>query len=177
MKSGRLITQRRAKWVGLLATLFLALAMVASNWYEPSYTRASPLSSNSWRVRIVPGGLDVFHTDNQLNFGVQDFIEDWERDLDFQRPLSVASPDRFVWLPKYNSQSSMPFVMRIVTIPLWLPIFLIALPTVYLWRTDRAKPWQCAKCRYDLRGLAGGGEGGGEGGVCPECGKPFAADM
>ena len=40
---------------------------------------------------------------------------------------------------------------------------LIALPTVSLWYTDRrAKPWQCPKCRYDLRGL--------DGGVCPECG-------
>ncbi|MCH9058387.1 MAG: hypothetical protein IIB55_07150 [Planctomycetes bacterium] len=49
---------------------------------------------------------------------------------------------------------------------------LLAIPTAYLWHTDRrAKPWQCAKCRYDLRGL--------DGGVCPECGhelKPSNAE-
>ena len=53
-------------------------------------------------------------------------------------------------------------------IPLWLPLLLIAAPTAWLWHTDRrAKPWQCATCRYDLRGLDGGGNG-----VCPECGTP-----
>ena len=42
-------------------------------------------------------------------------------------------------------------------------ILLIAARTAYLWRTDRrAKPWQCPKCRYDLRGL--------DGGVWRECG-------
>ena len=42
-------------------------------------------------------------------------------------------------------------------------ILLIAVPTACLWRTDRrAKPWQCPKCRYDLRGL--------DGGVWRECG-------
>ena len=51
-------------------------------------------------------------------------------------------------------------------IPLWIPLLLLAIPTAYLWRADRrAKPWQCPKCRYDLRGLDGGGNG-----VCPECG-------
>ena len=46
-------------------------------------------------------------------------------------------------------------------------ILLIAVPTACVWCTDRrAKPWQCAKCRYDLRGL--------DGGVCPECGAERA---
>ena len=53
-----------------------------------------------------------------------------------------------------------------VQVPLWLPLLVIALPTMWLWFTDRAKPWQCPKCRYDLRGL--------DGGVCPECGAKNA---
>ena len=54
-----------------------------------------------------------------------------------------------------------------VEIPLWFPLLLIAVPTAYLWYTDhRAEPWQCPKCRYDLRGL--------DGGVCPECGAKNA---
>ena len=49
--------------------------------------------------------------------------------------------------------------------PLWLPLLLIAAPTFWLFYTDRrAKPWQCAKCRYDLRGI--------DTNKCPECGKP-----
>ena len=61
---------------------------------------------------------------------------------------------------------------RQMSIPLWLPLLLIAAPTAWLWYTDRRpKPWQCPKCRYDLRGL--------DGGVCPECGhelKPSNAE-
>ena len=48
-------------------------------------------------------------------------------------------------------------------------ILLIAAPTACVWCTDRrAKPWQCPKCRYDLRGL--------DGGVCPECGTQIIRD-
>ena len=46
----------------------------------------------------------------------------------------------------------------------WTLVLVLLLGTVCFWYIDwRAKPWQCAKCRYDLRGL--------EGGVCPECGS------
>ena len=59
--------------------------------------------------------------------------------------------------------------LGLVFVPLWLPLLLIAAPTAYLWRADRrAKPWQCPKCRYDLRGL--------DGGVCPECGNLAGRD-
>jgi hypothetical protein len=49
------------------------------------------------------------------------------------------------------------------SIPLWFGF----LPSIFLfWRgRGRAKPHECAKCRYDLRGLKGGM-------VCPECGAP-----
>ena len=48
-------------------------------------------------------------------------------------------------------------------LPLGSVAILLTLPTAWLWYIDnRAKPWQCPKCRYDLRGL--------DGGVCPECG-------
>ena len=62
--------------------------------------------------------------------------------------------------------------MHAVGLPLWLPLLLIAAPTGWLWYTDRrAKPWQCATCRYDLRGLNVRSESGPT--VCPECGAPI----
>ncbi len=49
-----------------------------------------------------------------------------------------------------------------VTLPLWLPLLLIAIPTAFLWWRDRPpKPGHCP-CGYDLRG--------NESGTCPECG-------
>ena len=50
---------------------------------------------------------------------------------------------------------------RGIVIPLWMPLALVI--GVQVWRGWRYKPWQCPKCRYDLRGL--------DGGVCPECGE------
>ena len=83
---------------------------------------------------------------------------------------SIQAPPKTVWLPTYDSyygQGS--YVQQRVKIPLWMLLLLIAAPTAYLWYTDRrAKPWQCPKCRYDLRGL--------DGGVCPECGHETTGD-
>ena len=78
-----------------------------------------------------------------------------------------ANPQLRLWI-RWNSTD---FGRRSIWwffIPGWCPLTLAVLPTAWLWYTDRrAKPWQCAKCRYDLRGL--------EGGVCPECGDTNAS--
>ncbi len=49
-------------------------------------------------------------------------------------------------------------------IPLWLPILLLLIPTVYLWWLDRdaIEPGHCVQCGYDLTGNVSG--------RCPECG-------
>ena len=52
-----------------------------------------------------------------------------------------------------------------VSMPLYLPFLLIALPTGFLFYRDRkARPGLCAICRYDLRGLPETTM------RCPECG-------
>jgi hypothetical protein len=51
----------------------------------------------------------------------------------------------------------------LIAIPLWFPLLLALIPTVYLWRTDRRRlPGFCKKCGYNLTG--------NETGKCPECG-------
>ena len=50
-------------------------------------------------------------------------------------------------------------------VPLWFVAVLPALPTAWLWYIDRRHLGQCAKCGYDLAGLAPGS-------MCPECGEP-----
>lgn len=52
----------------------------------------------------------------------------------------------------------------IVAVPLWVPLLVFFLPTLYLWRKERRPlPGHCRKCGYDLTG--------NESGVCPECGQ------
>ncbi len=54
-------------------------------------------------------------------------------------------------------------LLSIVTLPFWMPLLAIALPTVWLWRRDsRHPPGHCRKCGYDLTGNVTG--------VCSECG-------
>ena len=52
------------------------------------------------------------------------------------------------------------------SIPLWIPLVVIAIPTGFLWWRDRRRvpPDHCQKCGYDLTGNVSG--------VCPECGTP-----
>ena len=48
-------------------------------------------------------------------------------------------------------------------VPLWIPLIILAIPAVGLWRRYcRPLPGHCSRCRYDLTGNSSG--------VCPECG-------
>ena len=168
MKLPRIITRRRAKWTGLVATICVAAAMIASYWYWPSYTWASALWSNVWRVQIVPGGFEVFRADNYEPLGTYDFIQRYERVLNSQLARPVANPTTTLLLPKYKGWASFPSGMRSVSIPFWMPLVLCAVPTVVLFNRDhKPKPGHCAKCRYDLAGL--------DGDICPECGAEITA--
>ena len=53
-----------------------------------------------------------------------------------------------------------------VSIPLWLPLLIFLIPTLWLWRLDRRHqpPGHCEKCGYNLTANTSG--------ICPECGAP-----
>ena len=62
-----------------------------------------------------------------------------------------------IWWPEMGSGT---FVL-----PLWIPCFILAIPTAYLfWLDRRAIPPHCCQgCGYDLTGNVSG--------ACPECGR------
>ena len=168
MKSGRLITRRRAKWVGVVVSLPLMFMLIGSNWYSFTVTRNGSQGFEGLRIAaglvtidrarmadpILTPGKGVVWT-RMLKSGIVWFRFEWK--------TSTAVPP--------DPMGSYVFIV----FPIWMPLLLVALPTFWLWRVDRrVQPWQCAKCRYDLRGLEGGGDEG-EDAVCPECGEAITA--
>ena len=158
MKLRRLITQRRAKWVGLVLCVLVFVTYIGSVWLEANVLRFTNSSFTS--VSIGYGLLGVMRDDcsDGPMFGPPSTNFIFKR----RQPKVYLW---WVWRIRETTNQPTGWVIHstAILIPLWFPLLLIAAPTAYLWRTDRRpKPWQCAKCRYDLRGL--------EGGVCPECG-------
>jgi hypothetical protein len=69
----------------------------------------------------------------------------------------------FIWMPSTQGAN----VVRVVTVPLWIPLIVVAVPTGVLWSADRRATrremaGRCPTCGYDRSGLADA--------KCPECG-------
>ena len=174
MKSGRLITRRRArgrgagtaKWLGAAAMAFLAFTFVASCLVAQF--------SLHFRRPVTPARIVTLSVNRGTFFvRVHDGASVNSYDVFVSRVSMVRHrPVRWPQLGfTRRMENRWGIIFYTYPIPLWLPFVLIALPTGWIWYSDRrVKAWQCAKCRYDLRGLEGGGEGGGDKIVCPECG-------
>lgn len=63
-----------------------------------------------------------------------------------------------------NTQWGIQDKQCLVTLGLWIPMLVIALPTAFLFWRERRRipPGHCERCRYSLTGNTSG--------VCPECG-------
>jgi hypothetical protein len=59
-------------------------------------------------------------------------------------------------------------IVSAISVPLWMPLALVGVPTFWLWRRNRRRPAPGAcRCGYDLTGNTSG--------RCPECGQPRLA--
>lgn len=146
-RNGRII-----KWAG--AALTLAVLAV---WVVSSFVVVEHRSAKVW-TKIGRGmvTIAVWRTTSPLGPG-------WSAGL---LPGPGVRPRRL--LP-YSHQLFHPRTLMVdadaVSIPLWMPLALIGLPTVLLFWRDRGRipPGHCQKCGYDLTGNVSG--------VCPECGE------
>ena len=146
----RQFTRRRLKWVGLVVAIVIAIVYLMSVWWSAHVGRVG--ENGSYGVWVDDGAFGVMRLRGQAEASGTVGVE-------FGAAEGASVQPWFDWR---GYGAIVP-----VQIPFWFPLLLIGVPTAYLWRTDRrAKPWQCRKCRYDLRGL--------DGGVCPECGTPIA---
>jgi hypothetical protein len=148
-----------AKWAGLLATFSVAAAWTVS---VPLLSKRA--LSIEWVGRnnyalVSCGRVDWWRPRNPAapnRLGLAWWIPgDWPGGLEFGliAPRFERTPDGFN-----------------LTIPIWLPMMLAAVPTTILWSYDRRRipPGHCPKCGYNLT-LNVSGE-------CPECGTPIHRD-
>ncbi len=168
----RIITRRKAKWAGLVLCILLAAVFVSSRWVAiAAYGKTS--AGVAWSVTVAEGQLGAVRLDISGLQVTRGFFSGSQRQSggakkQWSVQYEINNQPRFRWWLEWESYGGpLGSGNGSFSIPLWMPLLLLAIPTAWLWRNDRRiQPWQCRGCRYDLRGL----EGGGEEGVCPECG-------
>ena len=141
-------------------SILLGAVLISSQWMYVS-ARTRSIAGVQWWASIGAGRIGVGEV--RLPNGVTAQASRSSRFEFYGDPRLDLWFDWEHWLVRNG------FKVRHILLPLWVPLMLLSAPTAYLWRTDRrAKPWQCHRCRYDLRGI--------EGGVCPECGSERQAE-
>ena len=144
--------RRILKWTGLIGCVLIVVVWgVNLRW-------ALWRCEADWALGLYGGDASVWWGDSQMSaYSAGQWV------------VEVASPSKvrygFRYPRAYSSQSPYP---NVVTLPFWLPLLILAVPTAILWRRDRRRipPGHCGKCGYDLTG--------NESGVCPECGTGIA---
>jgi len=144
--------RRVAKWAGLAVCALIASAWTWSACANSSLMVYSPNAGNFILNRgsivwLEPGFLKAFGINaHRIAFG------------------QASGRERLLRLmPMFHKGGPLPMS---VTLPLWLPFVLIALPTGMLWRSDKqhAGPGYCPNCNYNMTANTSG--------KCPECGTP-----
>jgi len=151
-------TRRFLKWTGAGLSVAILAAWSFSLWYGV-YLVSTPRNS----ILISAGSLIGESAPIERKFGVRSgtYSHPW---VGFG--LSVPRVDTInicVHYPEYD--------LIVSTLPLWIPLFLTAIPTAWLWHRDRRRilPGHCTHCGYDLTSNTSG--------ACPECGcGPISLD-
>lgn len=147
MKAAQRI-RKTAKWGGLILSIVLTAAWLASGFYVVVYTTrgGAMLELHAGRIRLTTPGAGP---------SVQIFPAGWH---------SMKNRGRY-WPPPFRTQD-VPLLGRSTSLALWPLAFLCFTATGASWFADiraRRQPHQCPRCHYDRAGLAADA-------VCPECG-------
>jgi hypothetical protein len=148
-------TRRVLKWVGTVACVLVFTAWALSTKWSLAYV-GQPVC-----LDVIRGGVTVdrFRALDMAMFNPcrQGY---WRvRTLSRIDP-PVWSPSLGIWHARFHGRVSA-FIL-----PLWIPLALLATPTIILWCHDRRRipSGHCQTCGYDLTGNVSG--------ICPECGTP-----
>ncbi len=152
---------RTMKWVGLFALAIILAAWGLSGWR----------TGEVWVGGSFDGfGADVMHGSVTLRYGDMDPGMPWSAHAQSTRYGDDVPWD---WLPHWHFHRGVFSAKRVTmvafAIPLWIPLILVAVPTVRAFLHDRRKPANsCPHCSYPRSGLPPNS-------LCPECGEKSAA--
>ena len=131
------------KWVGTVACVLIAVGFVTSRW------SGFACVAGGWGIALERGVVAV------------------GRDPTARSGLLIhnISPPDILWSWPIWADRSVPYGF----VALWIPFFIVLIPTVLLWLRDRQiLPGYCEHCGYDLTGNVSG--------RCPECGKSIEGE-
>jgi hypothetical protein len=149
--------RRVALRLGTLLTAALGGVYIASLL---SIVIATPPFNSSLRSIITVGGGGLSITSSTR----------FRRLASAQLSIRAYAAESVALVPRYRGAGG----VALFTLPLWVPLLLLAAPTVVLDRLERraararASAPGCAACGYPLAGLPRAVRGGP---TCPECGR------
>lgn len=137
--------RRWPKWLGVALVALLASVWAAEQFVSANYVFARSAIWLAWgQIHII------WPTTPDAGFPITQ--KGWHTAREWYT--------RTVWRPRWERMAK----GVVVSIPLWIPIVLVAVPTAYLFWHDRRHPTSghCRNCGYNLTANTSG--------VCPECG-------
>ncbi len=148
------------KWAGTVACGLILVAIVASL----VWLRIVLFNDDGGGISLFPLELFVSWVDTSSLASSSWFFayawsySDWG---DWRDQLSQCP-----WVPTFERDAQ---GVAYLSMPLWLPFVLLAIPSALLWWADRRRirPGGCSNCGYDLTGNVSG--------RCPECGAAAEA--
>ncbi len=153
------------KWGGVTLCALLFALWLASGWWGFIAERQETMDQLNYgpllRFTIGQGRAGIFLRPMAATL--------YERKWFFDCSL-LSYFEGWNWLPVLQRTPRPNTTTTLVFVPLWFPFLLIALPTGFLFWSDRHKRTRvghCAKCGYDLTGNTSG--------KCPECGATTPA--
>lgn len=145
--------RRVVKWGGVALSLLVLLVWIVTLWRNLGFFYVKSLVRGMQFTEVGVGQAEL-----------------WCSRYDLPKGPEPTRSFKFYLTPPNDSQYRhwLPHVVRHqgfcrVILPLWIPLWLVALPTIFLfWHDCRVPPGHCQTCGYDLTGNTSG--------VCPECG-------